>query len=542
MPMDHLQLSPDADEKTCKQIRAQINEGNYEQLIVGLHQLLSRPRNRPEYSKPVVSLIQELIQKNTILVHFRNPYILDHFFGIEKCPSIIVAYQGGKLQQKLSAQLIFGAIGASGRLPVTVNQFFPAGSGVDVEAAGRLKYTVPEEVGWDSQWLESKIDSICQLGLDSAAYPGCQVLVAKEGKVVFHKSYGYHTYDKQRAIQDDDLFDFASVTKVTGPLPALMQLVDEGKFDLDTTMEAYWPDFVGSNKEGIVWREVLAHQAKLKAWIPYWKKTTRWWNRNKFKPGIYSSDSSALYPVKVGPELYLNAGYRQEMYKAIRKSKLLKEPTYLYSGLSFYLYPDIISQMTGEEYEDYCKNHIYRPLGANTLTWNPWKDYPLSRIVPTERDTFFRKEQIHGYVHDEGAAMMGGVSGNAGLFGTANDLAKLMQMYMNMGEYGGERLVSEETLKDFTSYQYSENNNRRGLGFDKPLLENRENGYSAPSASAASFGHSGYTGTFTWADPEEELVLIFFSNRVYPTRLNTKLYSLGIRPALHEVLYNVKSN
>jgi CubicO group peptidase (beta-lactamase class C family) len=224
----------------------------------------------------------------------------------------------------------------------------------------------------------------------------------------------------------------------------------------------------------------------------------------------------------------------------IRKSPVNPEQGYLYSGLAFYLWPEIVEQLTGKEFEAYLKDSIYHILGANTLTYNPYKYFGLDRIIPTENDTFFRKIQIHGWVHDEGAAMMNGVSANAGLFGTTTDLAKLMQMYLNMGEYGGYRFITRPTLKNFTSYHYANENVHRGLGFDKPLLKDKERGMPAKDAGEDSFGHSGYTGTFIWADPDTGILFVFMSNRVYPTRENNKIASLSIRPKMHQVVYDAR--
>ena len=335
------------------------------------------------------------------------------------------------------------------------------------------------------------------------------------------------------------MYDFASVTKITGALPAIMRLHDQGKFKLDVPFSTYWPQWKHSNKKEVVVRDVLAHQARLQAWIPYWRNTVN--KHDQLRRVYYSLDSSEKYHTYVAPRIFLRTSYRKKIYKAIKKSPLLPEKKYVYSGLSFYLYPAIVKQETGIGFETYLKDSVYRPLGAYDLTYNPHLHYPLMRIVPTENDTFFRKEQLQGWVHDEGAAMMGGVSGNAGLFGTANDLAKLMQMYLNMGNFGGRRIISDSTLREFSRYQFPENGNRRGLGFDKPNPENDrlppEKAYPCPSAGPNSFGHSGYTGTFTWVDPDNGLLYIFFSNRVYPTRLNHKLISLNIRTNILEEIY-----
>jgi CubicO group peptidase (beta-lactamase class C family) len=281
---------------------------------------------------------------------------------------------------------------------------------------------------------------------------------------------------------------------------------------------------------------VLAHQSGLESWIPYWKTCKK--KNGKWKRHTFKTDSSRNYPVKITDNLYLWKNYKKTIYKQIKKSPM-GEKKYVYSGLSFYLYPQIIKNLTGVDFEAYLKQTFYHPLGAYTLTYNPLRFFPKNQIIPTEIDTFFRMIPIHGTVHDEGAIMMGGVSSNAGLFGKTEDLAKLMQMYLNMGTYGGKRYISDSTLHEFTRVQYPENGNHRALGFDKPRLKGDEkyNGCSN-DASPESFGHSGYTGTFVWADPSNGLLFVFMSNRVYPTRNNRKIYTLHIRPAMHQVFYD----
>ena len=360
---------------------------------------------------------------------------------------------------------------------------------------------------------------------------------------------------REKPIQLDDIYDYASVTKVTSALPALMKLNGEKKFELDAPLKKYYPDFSRSNKGDIPFRQMLAHNARLRPWIPYWQGTLKksakypWkkkWcgdctNDYNFRRKTFARDSSEAYPIKIADDLWQYKDFKKQMFKAIRKSPLNEESGYLYSGLLFYLLPDIVADIAGSDFETYLKQNFYHRLGAYTITYNPFRHFPKSRIVPTERDTFFSMQQIHGRVHDEGAAMMGGVSANAGLFSTANDLAKLFQMYMNKGSYGGEQLIAREAVEEFIRCQYCGEGNRRGLGFDKPLIEYDENASSiAKDASPSSFGHSGYTGTFVWADPESDLLFIFFSNRVHPTRDNRKLYQLGIRPGIHQVLYEAR--
>ncbi len=454
--------------------------------------------------------------------------------------------------EDLGAQLIFGALGTDQRLAEDLTERFPKGSGIDKPGGLRLGYAPPEAVGMDGVLLADSIQAILQEGIAGGAFPGAQVLVAKNGQIVYHQGFGYHTFAEQRAVRTSDIYDFASVTKTTSALLGLMQLHDAGKFKLDDPLERYFPDFKRSNKGALPFREMLAHQARLRPWIPYWQGTLkgngrypwkkRWdgmrTNDYRFRCKTFARDSSARYNVYITDDLWLHKDYKKKIYKAIRKSPLNEKAEYVYSGLLFYLLPEMVANLTNQDYESYLKDNFYHRLGAYTLTYNPLRFYAKDRIVPTERDTFFRMVQIHGDVHDEGAAMMGGVSANAGLFGSANDLAKLAQMYLNFGTYGGERFIDEATLKEFTRCQYCDLGNRRGLGFDKPLIEYDAKASSvAEAASPESFGHSGYTGTFYWVDPKTELIYIFFSNRVFPTRNNRQIYELNIRPRVHEVLY-----
>lgn len=443
--------------------------------------------------------------------------------------------------QSLAAQVVFGGVHPD-----------------DWSAGSRLGYAPPALLGVDAERLGDSIRAIVEEGLRKKAYPGAQVLVAHRGKVIYHQAFGYHTYDSTRATQLTDIYDLASVTKVSSGLAALMKWYGEGNFDLDAPLKNYYPDFKRSNKADLPLRKILAHQARLRPWIPYWQGTLRGnakypWRRRwesgvtndfRFKWATLSPDSSARFPIYLSDGLYQHRNFREKMMKAIRKSPLNEEPGYVYSGLFFYLLPDIVAKKAGMDYEAYLKETFYYPLGAYTLTYNPLRFYPKDRIVPTEVDTFFRMTTIHGYVHDEGAAMMDGVSGNAGLFSSANDLAKLFQMYMNKGTYGGRQFISEYALNEFAQCQYCPKDNRRGLGFDKPLIEYDARASSvAEAASSNSFGHSGYTGTFAWVDPDAELLFIFLSNRVHPTRNNRKLYQLNIRPRIHTVLYEaIKTN
>ena len=512
----------------------------YDLIIIGIHNMDMRASKNFGLTLEEAAFLQEINdKKETIVSLFGNPYALGILPEIEKSSCLILAYYDNFLAQDFAAQLIFGGISADGRLPVDVNSHFKAGDGINIRGGIRFSYILPEELGIDHFVLKNKIDSICRLGIDSAAYPGCEVFAALKGKVFFHECYGYQTYDNKQPVQLSDIYDLASVTKVTGPLPPLIRLYDENKIKLDESFSTYWPKFKNTDKESFTVREGLAHYAKLAAWIPYWKEEAR--EDGSFRRGTIKQDSSRRFSSRVSENLWVNKKYHQSIYSQIAESPMLKKQEYVYSGLLSYLYPELIENITGRDYQEYLYNEFFRPLGAWTLVYNPLRYFPAERIVPTENDDFFRMEQLRGYVHDEGAAMMGGVSGNAGLFSTAEDLAKLHQMYLWEGQYGGRQFLSADAVKEFTRCQYCDEDNRRGLGFDKPLVGNDtikpEDAYPAHSVSPSSFGHSGYTGTLVWADPESELLYVFLSNRVYPTRENSKLYDLNIRSSILETFY-----
>jgi CubicO group peptidase (beta-lactamase class C family) len=390
-----------------------------------------------------------------------------------------------------------------------------------------------------SMETDHKVDSIITNGIKNHAFPGAQVLVAKKGEIIFHKAYGFYTYDSIQPVALNAIYDLASVTKITGPLLALMKLYDEGKLDLDVPFSRYWKPWKRiKNKNELTLREILSHQAGLKPYIVFLNEVHK---KGRLKRKYIHSGPSTRFQNQAYENLYVKNKFISKMHREIDRSQVSENKIYLYSGLAFLIFPQLISQLSGESYEYYLQKNFYLPMGATTLGFKPkTKKYP-NAIVPTEVDTIFRKDLIKGWVHDENAALMGGISGNAGLFGTARDLHIIMQMYQNYGIYDGHRYLSEATLKEFTKVQYPENGNRRGLGFDKPLLNNSglpiSEAYPAVDASMGSFGHSGFTGTFIWADSINQLVFIFLSNRVYPTRDNRNLYELNIRPQLHQLFY-----
>jgi len=317
-------------------------------------------------------------------------------------------------------------------------------------------------------------------------------------------------------------------------------LVEEGKLDLDKTMGDYFPFLRKSDKADLTIRKVLAHQARLKNWIPYYKESQK--KNGKYKRNTVAVDSSKNYPYRIpGSELFLHEDYFEDkLAKMIRMSTLYPDEKFVYSDLSFYLFPGLVERMSGQKFESYLSDNFYIPLGVETMGFDPLKRFSKGQIVPTEIDTFFRMSALHGVVHDEGAAMMLGTSGHAGLFSNALDLAKVFQMLLNKGTYAGKRYLNDSTVREFTRCQYCELGNRRGLGFDKPLIA-----YDSIKTSVArlsspnSYGHSGYTGTMVWADPDNGLLFIFLSNRVYPTRENGKIYQMNIRPRIHDLVYGL---
>jgi beta-glucosidase-like glycosyl hydrolase/CubicO group peptidase (beta-lactamase class C family) len=538
--MDHFYISKDADNEAVIKVMAQLKK--YNLVIAGLNNLgnfVSSDYRITKTQQKVAQLVANM--GKSVIVLFGNPYVLNYLDSVQKARCLVVAYEENSETQDLAGQLLFGAFEAKGQLPVTVNEHYRSKDGILTKTADRFKYTLPEELGIDSTYLKKKIDSLVNIGLTHKAFPGCQVYLAKNGKVFFEESYGYHTYDGERAVIQDDLYDFASLTKILAPVPALMRLSDEKKLYVNKRMSDYLPDWKGSNKQDLIVADVLAHQARLKPGIPFWLKTVD--NKGNFKPGYFSKDSTSQYPFRISKDLFILGSFRDSVYSMIKKSNLIKRKHYLYSDMGFIVFPRIIELLSRRDFEPYLKENFYHPLGAYSLTYRPYLYQPIDQIIPEEKDEDFRKTLIQGFVHDESAAVLGGISGNAGLFGTINDAAKLMQMYLNYGYYGGDRYLSESTMKDWTKRHFEKLDNRRGYGFDKPYPRNNlrtvGDAYPAPLCSDASFGHSGFTGTFAWADPETGILFLFFSNRIYPKRTNNLINQLNLRELIQQEAYEL---
>ena len=541
--MDHFSISKEAEPGAVKKLMTQLKA--YNLVIADLDNLgnfVSSDYRITEIQQKVTEQVATL--KNSIIVLFGNPYVLNYLKEIEKANGLVVAYQESSDSQDLAGQLLFGAFSAVGKLPVNVSKVYRSGDGLQTISLDRFKYTLPEELGIDSTYLKKKIDSLVNVGLSAKAYPGCAVFIAKNGKVILNEAYGCQTYSNERALRLDDLFDFASLTKILAPLPALMRLNDQKRFNVKRKMSDYWPDWKGSNKKDILVEDVLSHQARLKTGIPFWLRTVD--SQGNFKPEYCSKDSTAQFGLRVCKGLFILNSFPDSVYGAIRNSALLKRKRFVYSDLGFILFPLIITSLTDQNYETYLKTNFYDPIGACSLTYRPYLFQPIDKMVPTENDDTFRKEQLKGFVHDESAAVLGGISGNAGLFGTINDAAKMMQMYLNYGMYGGDRYLSEATMKEWTKRHFEKQHNRRGFGFDKPgpgnNLSSGEHSYPAPLCSDTSFGHTGFTGTYAWADPGTGILFLFFSNRIYPTRNNHLLNQLNLRESIQQAAYQILKN
>jgi len=466
-----------------------------------------------------------------LLDNQRNKQIIVCLFGNDRSLKLLEAIEAPIIwtekespeSAEFVAQSVFGGTALSARLKHNISDKYKRGDGFTTVKT-RLKYTVPEEAGMNIAHLRA-IDDIAAEAIREKATPGAVVMVVKNGSVIFNRSYGNHTYDAAIPTRITDIFDLASITKISATTVAVMRLYEQNKLKLDTNVGAYIPRARKTNKNDISVREVMLHQAGFVPFIPFYKN---------MKPADYSRDSSAAYPVKAADNYYMRKGYFEtEMWPQMLNSKIVTRGKYVYSDLSMYFMKEMVERQSGEHLENYVLNEFYKPLGMKTAGFNPRNRFAKEQIVPTEDDTYFRKTLLHGYVHDQGAAMVGGVSGHAGLFASANDLAIEYQMLLNRGSYGGAQYFKPETVEMFTSKQSPVS--RRGLGFDRYDPDTTKE-YPSKLASPQTYGHTGYTGTCVWVDPKSDLVYIFLSNRVHPA-VTDKLYKLNIRSRIHDVIY-----
>jgi len=534
-PVSCYQVSKDADERTIREMMKTL--AGFGCVIVSIHNTSTNAVKNFNITPQISQIIKTLNEKTkTVVVVFGNAYVLSKIDDAERCEGLLLAYEDTYLPQYIAPQILFGAIPPAGKLPVTPSGFFSRNEGLHyAEKASRLKFTMPAESGLTEKSL-SAIDSIAIHGIEAGAYPGCQILVAHKGNIIYQKSFGYQEYDSSSAVRNTDLYDLASVTKIAATALATMKLVEKGAIDPDKKISKYLPELKKSNKKDITIREMLAHQAGFKAWIPFYEKTLK---EGKPSYDLYHSEPDVNYSIRVADSLYIKNDYPEKIWNEIIASDVKEKGNYLYSDLDLIIMQKIIEKVSDMPLDAYVSKYFYAPLGLDRLTFHPLSKFDRQEIIPTEEDTLFRHRLIRGDVHDPAAAMMGGVGGHAGVFADAGSLAIIMQMLLNGGTYGEKRYLKKETIDAFTKRQYPLNSNRRGMIFDKPEYDRFKNGPTAKSASMSTFGHTGFTGTCAWADPDKQLVYIFLSNRVNPSAANNKLATMNIRTDIHQVIYDL---
>lgn len=538
---------------TAKQSEIISQLDKYNTIIVGIH----------SGKKADITLARRICQnRNTILVFFTSPYQIKGYQDvIKKSQAVILAYEDNATAQEYAAQILFGGYGAQGKLPVNINNLFTLGKGTETQAT-RLRYTLPEATGMNSDSLD-KIAPIVKEGISAKAFPGCQILIAHKGKIIYSKSFGYFDYAGTHPVQNTDVYDLASVTKATATLPAIMKLYDDHKLSFHQKLSNYIPQLkADTHKKQITIKDALYHETGLASTLSvfplfldrnsygnhlYQKKRDNDYRIQidrqlyahkdaRLRKDMFSTSRSDTFPINIAENLYATPKVPDTLFTCIVKSKTRNNKNYLYSCLNFILLQKAVENITQQPLNLFLNKNFYAPLGATTTTYLPLTHISRERIAPTENDALLRNQIIIGYPHDELAAFSGGVSGNAGLFSSANDLAKLLQMYLNQGEYGGERYISAHTVASFT--RAKSENSRRGLGFDKPNTNKPEASPTCPEAPASVYGHTGFTGTAFWVDPDNDLIFIFLSNRVYAHRWNKNLMTLNIRPRIQSIIYS----
>lgn len=518
--------------KTSKldSLQAILDEDPTATVVVSLHNLNSFAFKRKfGLDEKSLKFINQLMTKRKcVLVNFSTPYALTHLKGAK---AVVQAYEEIDGFHAAAAQVVHGSITPQGTLPVTVPGLFAANTGLRFNGTKRLKVGLPEQEGLHSEKL-AFIDSVVNKALAVGATPGCQILVAKNNRVIYQKAFGYHTYDSQTVVSNQHYYDIASISKIMASTACIMWLYDQGRLDIHKTLGDYLGPEVDSIKADLTLKEVLAHQSGLAAWIPFYTKTL-------VSKGVVDSNycpwPNGYYGVQVAESLYTCQDITDTIYRTINKSELKKRGKYLYSDLGYFYLKRIIEKQLGSRLDTVVYEYFFEPLGLNAM-YNPLYHASLSQVVPTENDDYFRGQLIHGHVHDPAAAMMGGVAGHAGVFSSSWDLAVYMQMLLNGGEYGGRRYLKAITIDSFTKKQFP--SNRKGLGFDKPEKDSTKAGPAIRDLSPKAFGHSGFTGTCVWSDPEYGITYVFLSNRVHPTAANKKLVRMNVRTDILQVIYD----
>ena len=507
----------------------------YNLVIVGFHKSNAHPWKGYKFAEKELVWLQEIARvKKVILDVFASPYSLLQLKTFTNIEGVVVSYQNSKAAQELSAQMIFGALSTKGKLPVSIKEDFNEGHGIISNELRRIGYSIPEDVGMDRFKLQ-RIDSMLTAIVSEKMAPGTQVLVARKGKVIYQRNIGFHTDEKKSIVAIDDVYDVASMTKILSSLPLIMKLDEEEILSLDTTLGSLLPELINTNKDTLTVKEVLSHYGRLKAWIPFYRSTLDSITKQP-SDAYYSKKQTKKFSVKVAKDLYVRTDYSSDsIFQRIADEEQRSNPGYRYSDLSYYIFKKFIERYYGKNLDGLTQEFFYKSLGANRTGYLPLEKFEKNTIIPSEKDDYYRNQLVHGYVHDQGAAMMGGIGGHAGLFSNANDVAKIMQMYLQKGYYGGKRYFNTQTIEDYNTRYYADKNVRKGVGFDKPQLNPKVKA-TCGCVSESSFGHSGFTGTYTWADPETEIVYVFLSNRVYPTAENKTLVRKNIRTQIQQYI------
>ena len=500
-------------------------------VIIGYHKA-DKPWKNNDFTATELSWLQEIAKNNTVILDvFAKPYSLLPIPNFDDIEGLIVSYQNNDVAQEASAELLFGAIEAKGKLPVSINDSFQVNDGLSSIKMNRLGFTAPENVGMNSEKL-AQIEIIAQKAILQKMAPGIQVLVARKGKVIYQKSFGNYTYDSDIKVTNETLFDIASVSKIVGTLPNVMQQYDQKKVNLNTTLAEMLPIFANSDKKNIHLKELLTHSAGLVSWIPFYKATLD--ANEKPLTKYYKKIPEEQFSKQVADSLFIRNDYHDTIMKIIVDSKLSLKKEYRYSDFTFIILGNYLERVTGVSLDVLATENFFKPIGANNTMYNPLHKIDRSSIAPTEVDNYFRHQTVQGYVHDMAAALEGGVAGHAGLFSNAMDIAKMMQLYLQKGTYGNKVFFSEKTFDDFNTCYFCSEGNRRGLGFDKPQLIGDTP--TCGCVSMSSFGHTGFTGIMTWADPVTEIIYVFVSNRTYPTNPINTLSKEHIREDIQKII------
>ena len=530
---DHFGLKKNSSDAAFAALEQELQEHNT--IVVGLMGITNNPKRDFGVNHKTIEFIKKLGEKHTVItVLFGNSYAAKF---LDDMPHVLVAYEENEFTEKLAPQVIFGGRAAQGVLPVTVSAKLPAGSGGYLAGIDRLGYSVPESHGMDSYTL-MEIDGMMERAIARKSTPGGTVLVAKDGQVVFQKAYGHHDYEKTAPVTTETIYDLASITKVVATTQVMMFLESRQLIDMDRTVGDYLPELKATNKGKLVIKDIMLHEAGLLGYIPHFAKTLE---GGKWKSGYYKTRPEEGYTVHVAENMYAMDALPDSVWKWTIESDLRRLPggkskhSYLYSDLGMLILQKLTERIVNQPLDLFLEQNFYDPLGIYSLTYHPLEKFGKDRIAPTERDRSFRKGLVQGYVHDQGAAMLGGVAGHAGLFGTANDLAIIMQMMLQNGNYGGRDLLEERTIKSFTDRQSTQS--RRAWGWDKPAVERDRGGNAGVLASKNSFGHTGFTGTAVWADPDNNLIYVFLANRIYPDATNNSLNRDNVRAEIHNIVY-----